>query len=537
MPESSQTTQSYVFPSKTQDPTSVYYIHPSENPTQPLVTEKFNGDNFADWKRSMIITLAAKNKLCFVDGTLEEPQSTDADYEAWQRCNNLLISYLLRSLDMEIARSVMYFLTAREIWKDLEERYDQSSGPQLYILKKALLDLTQGNSPVTEYFTKMKPIWDQISGIRPLPVCKCGGCSCNLTQQFLTQQHEDRLVQLLMKLDPAYSGIRTNILMMQPLPSISLAYRLLIQEEKQKAVSELNQPVQTMGLAADYKKFDNKFSPKFGSNNQGYKHNNISAYGVGAGQQSKSYASGSKRAGTQITCDYCKFTGHTANRCWKLHGYPPGHPLHRQNQQKLTAVASTEDKAEGSLAQQNFITQEQYAQLMELLNKQNKQNISPDNAEPQANVAGICLLSDLHKQWIIDSGATNHICSNIDLFYDYAKYIRSSDSITIADGKKVKIEHVGTIHFDNSIILTGVLHVPDFKYNLISATKLCQDLKCMITFTHDKCYIQGYSQKTLQVLGELRSGLYAVDGTSPIFHKDKSKAVFLSLSEESKLWH
>ncbi|KAL2926306.1 Retrovirus-related Pol polyprotein from transposon RE1 [Bienertia sinuspersici] len=174
---------------------------------------------------------------------------------------------------------------------------------------------------------------------------------------------------------------------------------------------------------------------------------------------------------------------------------------------------------------------------MELLNKQNKQNISPDNAEPQANVAGICLLSDLHKQWIIDSGATDHICSNIDLFYDYAKYIGSSDSITIADGKKVKIEHVGTIHFDNGIILTGVLHVPDFKYNLISATKLCQDLKCMITFTHDKYYIQDYSQKTLQVLGELRSGLYAVDGTSPIFHKDKSKAVFLSLSEESKLWH
>ena len=43
---------SYISQNSTQNPvtnpTSVYYIHPNENPTVSLVSEKFNGDNFAD---------------------------------------------------------------------------------------------------------------------------------------------------------------------------------------------------------------------------------------------------------------------------------------------------------------------------------------------------------------------------------------------------------------------------------------------------------------------------------------------------------
>ena len=105
---------------KTQDPSSVFFIHPNENPGVSLVYEKFAGENYSAWKRSMIIALAAKNKLCFVDGNLEKRQTTDTDFKEWERCNNLIISYLLKSLDVSISRSALYFSIAREIWKDLE---------------------------------------------------------------------------------------------------------------------------------------------------------------------------------------------------------------------------------------------------------------------------------------------------------------------------------------------------------------------------------------------------------------------------------
>ena len=108
---------------------------------------------------------------------------------------------------------------------------------------------------MAEFFTKIKSLWDQINGINPLPICTCNGCSCNLTRKFLKAQQEERLIQLLMKLDDKFVNIRTNILMMQPLPNVSLAYRLLIQEENQRIVAQLQgESSNTMGFLADYRK-------------------------------------------------------------------------------------------------------------------------------------------------------------------------------------------------------------------------------------------------------------------------------------------
>ncbi|KAL2893354.1 Retrovirus-related Pol polyprotein from transposon RE1 [Bienertia sinuspersici] len=125
-----------------------------------------------------------------------------------------------------------------------------------------------------------------------------------------------------------------------------------------------------------------------------------------------------------------------------------------------------------------------------MLNKQ--QNSSPP-PEPQANIAGICLVSSLHSSWIIDSGATDHICSNLDLFHSYVPYVGNCDTITIANGKRVKIQHIGMVFLDNGIVLKDVLHVCDFKYNLISTNKLCRDLGCSVTFTPTQCLLQDSS--------------------------------------------
>lgn len=113
MPEHSENYEIQSRVSPTQDPTSVYYIHPSENPTLPLVSEKFNGDNFSDWKRWMILALSMKNKLIFVDGSLKKLENTDLLFNAWERCNNMIISCIMRSLDNTLAKSVMYFSTTR----------------------------------------------------------------------------------------------------------------------------------------------------------------------------------------------------------------------------------------------------------------------------------------------------------------------------------------------------------------------------------------------------------------------------------------
>ncbi|XP_074377913.1 uncharacterized protein LOC141719435 [Apium graveolens] len=123
------------------DPSSPYYIHPSDNPGMKLVSFKFDGNSFSDWKRSMLISLAAKNKVGFVDGTILKPVSTDSTYKPWDRCNNMMISWILGVLDQDISRSVLYFTTTREIWLNLEERFGQASGTVLFSIQQSLHDL------------------------------------------------------------------------------------------------------------------------------------------------------------------------------------------------------------------------------------------------------------------------------------------------------------------------------------------------------------------------------------------------------------
>jgi len=65
-------------PRQTQpDTESVFYVHPSEGPNSVLVTPLLDGTNYLAWSRSMIRAFGAKNKLKFVNGSMEVPNEDD----------------------------------------------------------------------------------------------------------------------------------------------------------------------------------------------------------------------------------------------------------------------------------------------------------------------------------------------------------------------------------------------------------------------------------------------------------------------------
>lgn len=117
------------------NPATVYYLHPSEL-GQKLISEVFCGSGYGDWKRAMVIALSGKNKLSFVDGTLPKPSGNTTESRAQDRVNNVVIGWLLAVLDAFIAKSVLWYNIAREIWNELEERYGQSSNAQLFALQE-----------------------------------------------------------------------------------------------------------------------------------------------------------------------------------------------------------------------------------------------------------------------------------------------------------------------------------------------------------------------------------------------------------------
>uniref|UniRef100_A0A803L939 ABC transporter domain-containing protein n=1 Tax=Chenopodium quinoa TaxID=63459 RepID=A0A803L939_CHEQI len=322
-----------------------------------------------------------------------------------------------------------------------------------------------------------------------------------------------------MKLNNKHSSVRTNILMMNPLPSISVAYRLLIQDEKQQQMTFQNEERAMAFAAAEGRNYTGNLGY-----NKNFRHKLV------IGSDNNKFAAAQKKQ--LLFCEHCKIGGHTMSRCWKLHRYPPSFG-NKGKVKKFAAIAQGEDDDDNV----RHITADQYQQFLEYCKKSEVEQTE----QHTANVAGTCLITCSNSKWIIDSGATDHICSNLEWFVDYSVFDKSVKTITIADGKKAEIKHIGDVKIGNGIILKNVLHVLGFQFNLISTHKLCKDLSCDIIFTHDKCMIQDHSQRFTPVLGKLDSGLYAVSDKVDIENKEfcmeKESEALVSVNDEVKLWH
>ncbi|KAE8711004.1 hypothetical protein F3Y22_tig00110307pilonHSYRG00082 [Hibiscus syriacus] len=78
----------------------------------------------------MMLALSSKNKLGFINGSIQAPDSSMVNqFNAWTRANNLVNSWLLNSVSKDIAASLLYHTTAVEMWKDLVDRFQQSNEP------------------------------------------------------------------------------------------------------------------------------------------------------------------------------------------------------------------------------------------------------------------------------------------------------------------------------------------------------------------------------------------------------------------------
>ena len=152
----------------------------------------------------MVLALTSKNKLSFVDGTLEKPSEDSSKYSAWVRCDSMIIGWIVSNLGVLIARSVLNLNTAREIWLDLEEMFGQGSAAQLYSLNEEWTSLTQDSNMTIAEYSRAKVIWDEVDSITSFPTCVCKGCSCTLTQKFLKLQQDQRLIEFLIKIHKIY---------------------------------------------------------------------------------------------------------------------------------------------------------------------------------------------------------------------------------------------------------------------------------------------------------------------------------------------
>ena len=118
-----------------------FTIHHSDHPGLVLVSKTLEGDNYRQWSRAMRIALSAKNKIGFINGTIQAPPTTDPKFPAWERCNNMVLSWILNSVQTNIAGSIIYADTVDEVWNDLKDRFSQGIDSRIYQIRQEIVEL------------------------------------------------------------------------------------------------------------------------------------------------------------------------------------------------------------------------------------------------------------------------------------------------------------------------------------------------------------------------------------------------------------
>ncbi|KAK0596272.1 hypothetical protein LWI29_014234 [Acer saccharum] len=309
--------------------TNAYTTHYSDSPFIVLVTPLLSGDNYGPWSRAVTMALRAKSKLGFVDGSLPIPTDKE-DISNWERCNDLVGSWILNSVSSEIRPSILYAETATQIWMDLKDRFSLSNAPKIYQLKQSISALKQEGLSVSLYFTQLKSLWDELSSIISITPCICGNAKSNIDQQ-----HQDRAMEFLQGPHDRFSTIRSQILLMEPFPSIQRIYNMVRQEEKQQEIHDRSIPtIDSPALQAS--------KPSFRP----------------SGKRQRPF------------CEHCNKHGHTLATCFQIHGFP--------NKQVKTSTPTSSTSATSATQ----LTPAQYTKLLAILAKEESGGSSAHLAGP-----------------------------------------------------------------------------------------------------------------------------------------------------------
>ncbi|PNX57064.1 hypothetical protein L195_g050209, partial [Trifolium pratense] len=168
------------------DNSSPYFVHPDDGPSSVVVTPLLTGSNYHSWSRSMKRALGAKMKLDFITGALPMPED---DFDPAELC----------SWRTQLIYGTIFMNASH---KTLREELE------LYL---------------------------------PIPSCTCRQrCACEAMRSARRNHTLLHTVRFLTGLNENFSTVRSQILIMEPLPPINKVFSLVIQHERQGNFSEVD---------------------------------------------------------------------------------------------------------------------------------------------------------------------------------------------------------------------------------------------------------------------------------------------------------
>jgi len=274
-----------------------------------------------------------------------------------------------------------------------------------------------------------------------------------------------------------------QFLLLVPLPPINKVFSLVLQEERQRVVSDGNfQTSQFIDSSALLSCTSS--APSLNIKQQPYCKN-------------------------KPTCSHCGVFGHTVEKCYRIHGFPPRFQFTWTKPVNSSSANQVQATESSPMPSSMPFTQAQCQQLLAFMQNNPVFPNSPSTLQagsisntttldrlipstkgkslallhlgsmslfPQYSVFSSChtIISCPSHTWIIDTDATNHMINSISLFTSMTTTI--STKVKLPNGHFVFVTHFGTIQISTHFTLTDVLCVPSFSFNLLQLANLLKPL-------------------------------------------------------------
>ena len=155
-------------------------------------------------------------------------------------------------------------------------------------------------------------------------------------------------------------------------------------------------------------------------------------------------------------------------------------------------------------------------------------------------------MEDDLSPWIVDSGATNHVCSSLKMLSSSRELADRDVTMRVGSGEVISAKAVGVarLNFRNKfLVLNNVFFIPGFRRNLISVSMLHEQL-FSISFINNEIVI---SRNGLDIChAKPENGLYVLRPTErslnnlelfKVEHPKSNKRKKVSHSDNTYLWH
>ncbi|XP_042027341.1 uncharacterized protein LOC121774557 [Salvia splendens] len=277
--------------------------------TSPLlIGTKLNGENYSLWAIHMMAAISGRGMISHITGVPTPPARTDPTFSRWQQGDHCVFTWLIQNLEQKLVNRVSQYPTARDVWKSLEVTYASGGDKiQVYDLYTRANRLKQTDESLEDIWTILNDLWVSIDQKQP-----------NRMQYpedikiYNNEKEEQRLYQLLVALNDKYEGVKKEILRLEPLPSVEVAYGILRREDTRASILKAGDNGAAQGVAAGL------IARQPWINQSAHRPSPHRSGGNADGNWNKK----TEEEKLRLTCTHCGKKKHTRDTCFELHGYP-----------------------------------------------------------------------------------------------------------------------------------------------------------------------------------------------------------------------